>query len=317
MLTVAMALVVSSFAAVPAEGTMGPKNIIIMISDGCGKHQIDAASLWLHGTIGGQVYERFPAVYCMSTYSADGRGYDSRKAWKDFDYVKKGATDSAAAATAMSTGVKTRNGTIGLDVNEKPLKHAAEYAELLGKATGVVTSVQLSHATPAGFLIHNESRYNYTEIAEEMIERSEAEVIMGCGHPLYNDHGAYGYNKDIEKDDKKDGIPDAHSYEYVGGVNNWGLVTEGKAGAKVDADHNGYLDDAWTLIQKREEFQSLASGPAPKRVLGVPCVHRTLQQKRGAVDWAGHAQLNAVQQRRIHELAHPLLRQGSGSRRVR
>lgn len=45
----------------------------------------------------------------------------------------------------MSTGFKTYNGAIGVDVKEQPLKHALELAEENGKATGVVTSVEFSH----------------------------------------------------------------------------------------------------------------------------------------------------------------------------
>ena len=55
--------------------------------------------------------------------------------------------------------------------------------------TGVITSVEFSHATPAGFVAHNVSRNNYAEIAEEMINSSATDVIMGCGHPWYDRSG--------------------------------------------------------------------------------------------------------------------------------
>jgi alkaline phosphatase len=200
-------------------------------------------------------------------------GYDPAAAWRDFDYVKWPYTDSAAAATAMATGVKTYSGAIGVDVAGRPLKNAIEAAEERGMATGVVTSVQWSHATPAGFLAHNPSRNNYAEIAREMVERSEVDVVMGCGHPW---HDADGRRLDAPG-----------TFNYVGGEDTWAALRAGNAGAAVDADHNGLADDAWTLIEDREAFHALVADPSPpKRVLGVPRVAKTLQQGRGG---DGHA----------------------------
>jgi alkaline phosphatase len=146
-------------ATAPAAMAKGPvkpdkpaaKNVIVMISDGCGYNQVNAASLYQYGRTGVQEYEKFPFKFAMSTYSVGS--YDPDLAWNSFDYVKSGPTDSAAAATAMSAGVKTYDAAIGVDVEKNRLKHIAERAEELGKATGVVTTVEFSHATPAGFVL--------------------------------------------------------------------------------------------------------------------------------------------------------------------
>jgi len=273
LLSGSMLFAVSVPGAAMAKGPKEPdkpvvKNVIMMISDGCGYNQVDAASLYLYGRTGVQVYEHFPFKFGMSTYSADGHGYDPQLAWNDFDYVKSGATDSAAAATAMSTGVKTNDKAIGVDVYGNPLKHVAERAEELGKATGVVTSVQFSHATPAGFVAHNASRNNYEQIAQEMILSSATDIIMGCGNPEFNNNGE----------------PVAPtSYKYVGGQTTWDGLKAGTVGA--DADGDG-VADPWTLIQTRTDFQNLMNGPAPKRVCGVAQVYGTLQQSRGGNDKA-------------------------------
>ncbi len=250
-------------AKAPSKPTL--KNIIIMISDGCGYNQIDAASLYQYGRTGVQPYENFPVRCAVSTYSAGG-SYDPNKAWSSFNYVKSGYTDSAAAATAMSTGTKTHYGIIGLDVNKKPLKHLIERCEELGKATGVVTSVSISHATPAGFAAHNEYLKNYTDIANEMFYRSSLEVIMGAGHPMYDDD-----NKFIIK-------PDDSEYKYIGGRETWADLSDGKL-VGADADGDSVADD-WTVIHKLSEFEALANGPTPKRVIGLAQVKSTLQQKR-------------------------------------
>ncbi len=163
-----------------------PKNVIIMISDGCGYNHINAASIYQYGKMHAAVYERFPVKLAMCTSSASGEKYDPQKAWQNFEYVKKRPTDSAA--TAMSTGVKTYNGAIGMDMQKRPVPNIVEQCEQAGKSTGVVTSVILSHATPAGFSVHNISRDNYEAIARSML-MSGLDVIMGAGHPLFNVHG--------------------------------------------------------------------------------------------------------------------------------
>ena len=252
------------------------KNVIVMVADGCGLNIMRATDYYTYGRIGDQPYERFPLRLMMSTYSVEG-GYDGAQALSNPDYLRSGATDSAAAATAIATGVKTYDSAIGVGPDRKPVKNVVERAEELGKATGVVTSVEFSHATPAGFVAHNESRSAYSAIAAEMIEKSSVDAIMGCGHPLYTSDGVAGFNKDTDKND----VDDAADYAFVGGKELWESLVAGKAGARVDADHNGQLDDAWTLIETRDAFRKLADGAAPKRVLGVPRVYATLQQGRG------------------------------------
>jgi alkaline phosphatase len=245
-----------------------PKNVILLISDGCGYNQVEAANLYEYGKTGAQVYEKFSVQLGMSTYM-DGGSYDGELAWADFDYVKSGATDSAAAATTMSTGVKTYSGAIGVDIDEVPLYHALDLAEDQGKATGVVTSVEWTHATPAGFVAHNISRNNYAEIGQEMIYDSRVDVIMGCGHPWY------------DADGNRKGT--ANTFKYVGGEDTWNDLVAGDAGG--DADGDG-IDDPWLLVQERDMFRALMVGPTPKRVVGVAQVYQTLQQGRSGNDTA-------------------------------
>jgi len=239
-----------------------PKNVIVMIADGCGYEQIDAASQYQYGKTGIQPYEKFPVRCGMTTYP-HGQSYDPEKAASSFDYVKHNVTDSAAAATAMSTGYKTDNGKIGVDKKNTPLRHIIDRCEELGKSTGVITTVYLSHATPAGFVAHNESRGNYKQISKEMINDSAVDVIMGCGHPFYNDDGMK--------------LSKAGTYKFVGGKKTWNALLENTAGS--DADSDG-IDDKWTLIQSRDEFTKLANGDTPKRLIGVAKAASTLQQRR-------------------------------------
>jgi alkaline phosphatase len=249
-----------------------------MISDGWGINQLNAASYYVYGEAQQQVYNGFPLRTYMSHYMHEsvGGSYDPSLAWETFDYVRSNATDSAAAATTMSTGYKTYSGAIGVDIDRDPIKHAMELAEEQGKATGVVSSVEFSHATPAGFVAHNESRNNYAEIANEMIYDSAADVIMGAGNPCVGHDGVYNGEFDAEGNPTFSGCQSNH--KYVGGEDTWSDVSDGAA-MGADADGDG-VDDEWTVIQPLEDFQALMSGPTPSRVLGIPNAYQTLQYNR-------------------------------------
>lgn len=265
-----VALLATTQTAIAADRT---KNIIVMISDGMGYNQLAAGDLYDAGKLNAQPYEHFPFRFGMSTYpgslsstpdcaGASPGSYDPASAWVDFSYVMADPTDSAAAATTMATGVKTYNNAIGMDLCGQPLENVVQHAEAVGKATGVVSSVQFSHATPAGFVAHNLSRNNYDQIAREMVLNSPVDVIMGAGHPCFDNNGT----------------PRACSYRYVGDQATWEALVAGTAGADADGDGDA---DPWLLVQERHEFLGLMNGSTPERVIGVPQVATTLQQSRG------------------------------------
>ncbi len=271
------------------HGRKSPKNIIIMISDGWGYNQIQATNAWHDGAFETQPYEHFPVDMFMSTYPAKTKdapeleywntGYNSEQAWADFEWVMSGATGSAPAATSMATGFKSYYKGIGVDVDHNPLRNITERAEQLGKAAGVVTSVQWTHATPAAFVAHNVHRDHYDELGREMLLDSKLSVIMGAGHPMYDNNGK-ATSGDFD-------------YKYVGGEDAWNGLVGGKTTYGVaansanttvqDIDDDGY-PDPWTLIETREDFQNLMSGDTPLRVVGTPRVYETLQQSRGETD---------------------------------
>ncbi len=237
------------------------KNIILLIADGCGFNHVDAANLYRFGNTGNAVYEKFPVIYAMSTYSATSSGYKPKEMWTSFDYTRKKPTDSAAASTAMACGIKTYNGIIGMDTTYTIVENVTERAERLGKASGVITSVQFYHATPAPFAAHDSSRRNYAALGREMV-LGTMEVIMGCGHPEYGDNS--------ERRDEPD-------YDHWGGLENWQALKAGKIGEDADGDGS---NDRWTFCQDRSDFQKLMAGDTPKRIFGLAKSASTLQQNR-------------------------------------
>ena len=142
------------------------KNVILMIGDGVGVGQLTAAEI--ENGDDSLVITSLPYMSMVSTHSSSG-------------YV----TDSAAAATALATGFKARNGVISLDAEWDELRTVVEAAEELGLSTGLVTNTRVTHATPASFMAHVSSRDNEAEIARQALD-SGVDVLLGGGSYYFN-----------------------------------------------------------------------------------------------------------------------------------
>jgi len=137
------------------------KNVILMIGDGMGLPDISAAM-----TIYGYPFniEQCSAIGLQKTSSSS-------------NYI----TDSAAAGTALATGNKTNNGTIGMDALGKSVKSILEIAEEHGLATGLVSTSSITDATPASFIAHQLSRTSYEAIALDFL-KTDINVFIGGGY---------------------------------------------------------------------------------------------------------------------------------------
>jgi alkaline phosphatase len=113
-----------------------------------------------------------------------------------------GVTDSAASATALSTGIKTRNGRIGMDPEGDPLETILEIAKARGKAVGLVTNVQVAHATPASFAAHVRDRDDMLEISRQIMEFG-VDVLLGGGEGEFIPYDSAGCSSDRGK--RRDG----------------------------------------------------------------------------------------------------------------
>ncbi len=273
-----------AFSSFSMQNDIYPKNIIFFVSDGMGYNHVDATSYYQYGNSGKQIYESQDWVKLgVSTYPAvigiDGNdtiyaaGYNPREASKNHKYVKSDYTDSGAAATSLSTGKKVYSGSIGIGLKGDTLFHIAQAAKSLGKSTGVVASVPLSHATPAGFIAHNNHRGNYQEIARYMLFNTKLDLIFGTGNPLYDNNGNLA---------QMDGF-------FVGGTELWKELRknkgqtvfniDGETYSVRDATGNGKIDP-WYVIESKEDFLKFSEKETSKRILGVPEIYLTLQQRR-------------------------------------
>lgn len=164
-----------------------PKNIIIFLGDGMGFEHI-LVSEYYQGVHGKSIWNSFKVKGALST-GHYGLDYNSEKAWQTEEYVLQNFSESAASATAISTGFRTLSGKLGVSHNGIHLTHLSEIAYRKGKSTGVVTNVPFSHATLAGFSIHHTDRNQYFDIAEKILLFSPLSLIMSAGHPYYDNNG--------------------------------------------------------------------------------------------------------------------------------
>ena len=192
-------------------GTIAPRYVIVLVGDGMGANQVKAAELYSGQAAPYASWERT----WTATYAARG-SYDPQLAWSDFDYPTDGATDSAAAATAMFTGVKTASGRIS--VSEDGADRLAAIREAApGLSAGAVTSVEVADATPGAWMAHNDRRSNGFAIADEGLWGDPlatgtpadspyyggshgptvppVDVLIGAGHPGW--YGGHFINKAI------------------------------------------------------------------------------------------------------------------------
>lgn len=140
------------------------KNVILFIGDGMGQAHVLAARVFANGPEERLNMERLEYFGYVTTHPNGSL-----------------VTDSAAAGTAMATGHKTRNNIIGQGEHGEEYKSILELARGMGKATGLVTTTEITHATPAVFAAHQPDRQEAKAIALDYIRGAQPDVLLGGG----------------------------------------------------------------------------------------------------------------------------------------
>lgn len=135
------------------------KNVIFMIMDGTNSDAV-TLSRWYKGS----------PLHLDGILTGGVRTYSAESA----------ITDSAAAGTAMATGVKTKADYIGMDPEGRPLITVLEAAKLNGYATGIISTSPVQHATPAAFTSHAITREEFSSIGEQQVYQ-DLDVVLGGG----------------------------------------------------------------------------------------------------------------------------------------
>lgn len=228
-----------------------PKNVIFLIGDGMGITQVFAGLTANHGRL---FIENCKYIGFSKTQSSD-------------NYI----TDSAAGGTALSSGVKTYNGAIGVDTNKQPVKTILEEAEEKGLATGLVSSSAITHATPASFIAHQGSRSSYEDIAADFL-KTDIDVFIGGGY----DHFANRKDgKNLVEDLVKKGYAVKQDIESIK------TVKTGKLAGLTAPVHNG-------RVAERKDMLPVATETAIN-ILSNNKKGFFLMVEGSQIDWGGHA----------------------------
>jgi alkaline phosphatase len=193
-------------------------------------------------------------------------------------------TDSAAAAAAIATGVKTNNGVIGMDAYLNIVFTILEEARSRGKMVGLVTTTQVTHATPAAFAAHIRSRRLMTDIADQMLT-AEVDVILGGGEDEFLPDTEIGCFPEIgERNDGRNLIDEAMAMGYT-------VVCESVEFSSIDPRSTSRLLGLFADEGLPRPFSPSLAEMTQKAIdiLSKSDKGFFLMVEGGQIDWASHA----------------------------
>ncbi len=256
-----------------------PKNIIMVVADGMGPAYVSAY----------RYYNDNPNTIEVETTIFDDILVGTSRT---YPHQESGVvTDSAASATALATGVKTYNSAIGMDINRQPLETVLHRAHKLGLKTGLAVTSHIVHATPASYMVANESRRNYEEIADSFYDdringEHLADIMLGAGWGWF-----IREDRNLVEEFQNDGYQYIDKYSQLGTINS-------------DTPVLGLFDDdslPWAL----DDTDPLRLQTLTKAI--VPYLENDkgyfLLLEASQVDWGGHANDIAAAMAEMHDLA--------------
>ena len=268
----------SAFTAVLASLTLQaatPKSVILFIGDGMSTPQRMTADEFARKSGRPElVMNRLPYQATTRTCSASSL-----------------VTDSAAAATAIACGEKTYNGAVGVNAGTNRIYSSAVAAKAAGKKVGIVTSVTINHATPAGFYGHRKHRGEGYGLGLDLLA-SGFDYCAGGGLDGHDNKKYPEYKGDIYALAKDAGYAfinrDAAAFKALkpGAGKVWYVASEGALPFTIDADEWKDVPTLAELTAKGLELLENEKG-------------FFMMVEGGKVDWAGHANDAATNLREV------------------
>lgn len=290
MLAFAAAAAVGCSPQSAPEPDPAARNVILLIADGLGMN---------HYTLGVSYASEIAGEPLRMSALADAgeTGYAL-----PFPYDRV-VTDSAAAASQMATGRRALTETLSVTPETgEPMPTILEWAEERGLATGLVSNMRLTHATPAAFKVHARSRYlPEPELAAQLFTEPEVEVLLGGGGRAMVPEGQRtgesvpglpeGTDGDSNRSDDRNLIADAGSRGYAVVGDREGLAAARGAERLLGifaASHLPYvldrsfagLDDSVPSLAEMTDAALASLAPAEGGFF--------LMVEGGLVDYAGH-----------------------------
>jgi alkaline phosphatase len=264
---------VSNILSPTEEKAVGTaKNIIFLVSDGMSNGTLTMANLLSERMYGRE--SKWISLY---------REGKVKRAFMDTASANAMVTDSAASASAWGGGVRVNNGKINANADGSFNTPILQKFKTAGKKVGCVTTVPITHATPAGFCITNNSRGDQSEIALQYLPL-QFDVMMGGGDKYFN--GAKRRDKvDAYAQFEKANYQLVKTKAQMLGVNNkkpiLGVFDEDALPFTVDYNHDKNLQNqvptlAEMTVKAIDLMKDHPNGFA-------------LQIEGGKVDWAAHS----------------------------
>jgi len=246
------------------------KNIIFMVSDGMSSGTLTLADLFLRRKEG-------RGSFWMDLY----RNQRASRALMDTASFDSLVTDSAAGSSSWGSGHRVPNGHLNVGAKGEQYKPILQKFKEAGKKVGCVTTVPITHATPAGFCINNKSRNGQEEIAVDYLTL-RFDVMMGGGSKYFNERAD---KRDLFEEHKTAGF-------HVVRDRNSMLSLNGSAPVMGVFDTNGlpYEIDRINDAELSKTIPSLADMTI--KSIELMKDHKAgfvIQVEGGKVDWAAHA----------------------------
>jgi len=156
-----------------------PFGIILFVSDGLVESNLTAARLYEGGADHRLNVERLGHLALLTNYAND--------------YA---VPDSAAAASAIATGVKVNNQHIAMDAQGKTLATIMDAARESGRSTGIISNVNLTDPAVAAFYAHTTKSDDSENIAAQLIENGKLNIVLGGGGGDFLPESKGGHRKD-------------------------------------------------------------------------------------------------------------------------
>ena len=268
-------LAASAIAFAFAASAANPRNIILFIGDGMSTPQRMTADEFARKTGRPElVMNRLPYQATTRTCSASSL-----------------VTDSAAAATAIACGEKTYNGAVGVNAGTNRIYSSATAAKAAGKKVGIVTTVTINHATPAGFYGHRKSRGEGYGLGLDLLA-SGFDYFAGGGLDGHDNKKHPEYKGDVYALAKDAGYAvirkDSAAFKALkpGAGKVWYVASEGSMPFSIDAGEWADVPTLAELTAKGIELLENEKG-------------FFMMVEGGKVDWAGHANDPATNLREV------------------
>jgi alkaline phosphatase len=248
------------------------KNIIFLVSDGMSSGTLNMADIYLNRKYG-------KGSNWLNLY----RENKVSRALMDMASASSIVTDSAAASSSWGGGFRVNNGSLNIGVNGEEHLPIWQKFKKAGKMAGCVTTVPITHATPAGFCVNSKSRNSQEGIAEDYLDL-KFDIMMGGGQK-YFDPTLRKDQKDMFSAFESNGFKVVRTREEMLIATNekpiLGVFTEDALPYSIDRNNNIGMQQLWPTLAEMTDRAINKMKSNPKGFV--------LQIEAGKVDWAAHA----------------------------